>query len=936
MVAGAPVRGLRTPHRVLPGVLLAAVVVAAMLQPLSARPAAAAGAGPTVSIGDQTVLEGNSSVRAMKFPITLSEPATTLVQVGVTVSAGSATGATRPSTGVDFKSVSRTVTFKPALATGRTPIAKVVSVVVYGDTAAEPDETLTVTLANPSAGYALGRASGSGTILDDDASGPGVTLGIGDGTIVRANSGRQSLRLPVTLSDKPTSAVSVSYTVEEASATYGKSAITGGDFGGRTAGTVAFVAGGAAAKYLSIPIWARTDRSDDAAFSVTLSSVTDPGVTLVRDTGTATIVSASAGSNEWTVPPASAATLLGAGDLDGVRLVVPADAFPTGATITLVPDDRPQVSVPVGLGGRAFTIESSAQPVTPVQLEVPFPTDTGASPGDAQLAWWSEDTQRWQTLPTHYDSETGSLTTLIGHFSTWNWVLGVVAGQTFEKPVCQGSPPEWSSVRATLAGEYGIAGSCAGTDPATGDLHARFISDHPGFSYVVFRQLPDRLATTGGVSLPPIETSEHGGGWYVLLAPGETVEAYFTQPSGPGAHVEAIAGRDGVTYALDVALHALDFLPGVAGKIQAAIQAASSCYDDLTTAIDDPSKTEHAVSCLTDFIGAAAEISPDGEHANSLTANLRTAFNIGSVYAAARDATVAALTYAVDEQPIALDAYLYADLPDAMLGEYPGDHVLPLPDGNAYGWEVTEGVLPTGLTLDYLDGQIEGLPTATGASNFTVTVTDSGGNVIDTRHYRLSVRPRYVISGTVTVDSSHVWHQQGGDWNDVQTELWNVTYRVNNAPGYYTIAPQGELFHFTGDSQSVTTDYNWSFEEVLTGSYGDCTATASAQDTGVPYHTPAFGGGFTGSAGALGPGEFGTRLWISGSWAPTYLSVSGSCIIHSGEWGANFGGFPDCEPPSVPVSGRIVGTCTWTPIPPNAGVTASQTATWDLQISGAP
>jgi hypothetical protein len=43
-----------------------------------------------------------------------------------------------------------------------------------------------------------------------------------------------------------------------------------------------------------------------------------------------------------------------------------------------------------------------------------------------------------------------------------------------------------------------------------------------------------------------------------------------------------------------------------------------------------------------------------------------------------------------------------------------------------YGWSVTQGTLPAGLTLGATTGIISGTPTAAGSSSFTVTLTDSG------------------------------------------------------------------------------------------------------------------------------------------------------------------------------------------------------------------
>jgi hypothetical protein len=61
-----------------------------------------------------------------------------------------------------------------------------------------------------------------------------------------------------------------------------------------------------------------------------------------------------------------------------------------------------------------------------------------------------------------------------------------------------------------------------------------------------------------------------------------------------------------------------------------------------------------------------------------------------------------------------------------------------------YTWSITSGSLPTGLTLASTTGVISGTPTASGTSNFTVTVSDSGSPA-QTKSAATSI----VVGGTV-------------------------------------------------------------------------------------------------------------------------------------------------------------------------------------------
>src|SRR6185295_12432428 len=63
--------------------------------------------------------------------------------------------------GTDYMATSGTLTF----AAGET--SKPIVVPILGDTTSEPDETFSVTLANP-IGATLGTAQATGTIVDDD------------------------------------------------------------------------------------------------------------------------------------------------------------------------------------------------------------------------------------------------------------------------------------------------------------------------------------------------------------------------------------------------------------------------------------------------------------------------------------------------------------------------------------------------------------------------------------------------------------------------------------------------------------------------------------------------------------------------------------------------------------------------------------------------
>ncbi len=127
------------------------------------------GGTPKVAIGDASILEGNTGVKATttnnaKLWVTLSEPATGPVTVKVTVTPTSATANT------DFKygsltsvfPVTKTITF--AVGQWQKPVV----IGVFPDTVAEGDETVSVTISDPTGGPVLGRSTATLRIMDDD------------------------------------------------------------------------------------------------------------------------------------------------------------------------------------------------------------------------------------------------------------------------------------------------------------------------------------------------------------------------------------------------------------------------------------------------------------------------------------------------------------------------------------------------------------------------------------------------------------------------------------------------------------------------------------------------------------------------------------------------------------------------------------------------
>lgn len=178
---------------------------------------------PSISVGDASVVEGDTGTRVMKIPVTLSAAATTTVTVKYALADGTATGAKSLTAGADYVRPAglKTLTFAPA-ANGRTPVQKFVSVKVASNTAVEGDQTFTATLSAPTGGYVVGDAQGTGTIVEDDWFGPDARVTVGDVRLSEGSTGVRTAAVALTLDRPQSEAVAVDVQIVSGGATCAK------------------------------------------------------------------------------------------------------------------------------------------------------------------------------------------------------------------------------------------------------------------------------------------------------------------------------------------------------------------------------------------------------------------------------------------------------------------------------------------------------------------------------------------------------------------------------------------------------------------------------------------------------------------------------------------------------------------------------------------
>jgi hypothetical protein len=236
---------------------------------------------PSLAVANASVVEGNSGTRALSFRVTLSAASATAVSFDVATANGSATA------GSDYVAVPAT---RLSIAAGAT--TRDVSVTVNGDTAVEANETLTLTLANPS-GATLADASGAGTITNDDTTAPAPTtpsLSINDASLAEGSSGTRSMVFRVSLSSA--SASTVAFDVSTANGT----ATAGSDYNAIAPTRVTF-APGVTATNVSVGILGDATPEANETFTVRLANAT--GAPIADASGTGTI-----SNDDTTVAPA--------------------------------------------------------------------------------------------------------------------------------------------------------------------------------------------------------------------------------------------------------------------------------------------------------------------------------------------------------------------------------------------------------------------------------------------------------------------------------------------------------------------------------------------------------------------------------------------------------------------------------------------------------
>jgi len=222
---------------------------------------------PALSVADASVTEGNSGTSTATFTVTLSAASGQTITVNYATADGTATA------GSDYVASAGTLTFAPGVTT------QSIAVTVNGDTAVEPDETFSVTLSSAS-NASIARATGTGTILNDDAvvtiapaSLPAATSGSAYSQTLTASGGTSPYTFMVTAGAVPAGLTLASSGVlagtPTASGTFNFT-VTATDTGVPTSGSRAYALT-VAAPTLALPATALPGATSGRAYSATIN-----------------------------------------------------------------------------------------------------------------------------------------------------------------------------------------------------------------------------------------------------------------------------------------------------------------------------------------------------------------------------------------------------------------------------------------------------------------------------------------------------------------------------------------------------------------------------------------------------------------------------------------------------------------------------------------
>ncbi|ASK98531.1 autotransporter outer membrane beta-barrel domain-containing protein [Xanthomonas citri pv. vignicola] len=668
---------------------------------------------PVLSINDVSVNEGNAGTTNATFTVSLSAPAGAGgVSFDIATADGTATA------GVDYVASSLTGQTIPAGSSSAT-----FTVLVNGDTLAEPNETFFVNVSNVT-GATVSDGQGLGTIVNDDAQ---PALSIDDVSVNEGNSGTTTATFTVSLSAASGQTVTVNYATADGTAT------AGSDYVARS-GTLTF-APGVTAQGVAVTVNGDTAVEPNETFSVGLSGASN--ATIARATGTGTILNDDA---VVTISPASlpaatagsaySQTLTASGGTPGYTFVVSAGALPAGLTLSAsgVLSGTPTASGSFNFTATATdsgtpTSGSRAYTLTVAGATVILPATTLPA-GTAGQAYSSAITPATGGIaPYSYALTAGALPAGI----TLNSSSGALSGTTtsvgsFSFTVTATDSTSGTPSQGTRGYTLNIAAPTIAVAPSTvptatrGTAYSQTLSASGGTAAYTY-------AITSGALPAGITLASNG-----TLSGTATVEGTFNFTV-QATDANSFTGTQ--AYSLTVAgpnlvLPASALPAGTAGQAYAAA---------ITPATGGTAPYSYAVSAGTLPAGIALDPATGGLSGTPTAAGTFT-FTL-----TVSDSTPSPAAQASRSYSLSIAAPQVVVAPTTLSGATRGtaySQTLTASGGAAaYTYAITSGALPAGITLAS-NGTLSGTATVEGTFNFTVQATDAN-SFTGTQAYSLTV-----------------------------------------------------------------------------------------------------------------------------------------------------------------------------------------------------
>ncbi|WP_440225776.1 IPTL-CTERM sorting domain-containing protein [Dokdonella sp. MW10] len=272
----------------------------------------------TLTIGDASLVEGDTGETSMIFTVTLADTLPGGTTVGFSTADGTATVADG-----DYITAAGTLTFA-----GTAGETQTLAVRINGDTRVEQDETFTVTLGSVSNPNATPGGAATGTILNDDS----AAVTIADVNLAEGDTGTSVMTFTATLDAAVQGGFTVAYATADGTAT-----TTDNDYVAAS-GTLTFAGNAGETQTIAVTINGDQRHEADETFTLAMSSSSNASVD-VSDIATGTILNDDAAPAILVTPTGGLVTTEAGGT----------------ATFTVVLASAPTADVTIGLSSNDTT-----------------------------------------------------------------------------------------------------------------------------------------------------------------------------------------------------------------------------------------------------------------------------------------------------------------------------------------------------------------------------------------------------------------------------------------------------------------------------------------------------------------------------------------------------------------------------------------------------